>query len=441
MTGIDALTAEVLDGLPIVAEVATTPPNLAPEWWQERPELARIRQAAHDRTVSADAVLGAVLARVAVLTPPTVRLPAVVGTAGTLDLAVALVAPSGSGKSSAVRVSGDLFPVNRPDVAVVPLGSGEGLIESYLGFVDEVDDQGKTVKVKRQVRTGVLALLDEGQALAEMGGRKGSTLMPTIRSAWTGDQLGQANATEERRRCLPAGEYRFSLIAAFQTDLAVALVDDAAGGTPQRFLFVSATDDAIPDDGPGWPTDASWKPPKRSGQLDIDPAIAGEIRARHLARARGEVVPDPLDAHRDLSRLKVAGLLALLAGRTDIDADDWRLAGDVLDVSDRVRGGIVAAARWRAREAERTHVARLTGRAAALDDDAGRRALIGMAKAIARHVHRATCKSGCKRSCATRSTSGKHREHSTVSEALAEAVTRGWVVVDGDAILPGETSP
>ena len=38
-----------------------------------RPELGRIRQAAHARARSADAVLGAVLARVAMLTPPTMR--------------------------------------------------------------------------------------------------------------------------------------------------------------------------------------------------------------------------------------------------------------------------------------------------------------------------------------------------------------------------------
>lgn len=432
----------ILAGLPDPPEVPVDPStNLAPAWWDERPELARIRQAAHARTVSADAVLGACLARVAALVPPTVRLPAVVGTAGTLDLAVALVAPSGAGKSSAVRVSGELVPITSEDVAVVPLGSGEGLVESYFGMVDEVDQKGSTVRVKRQVRRGVLAILDEGQALAELGHRKGSTLMPTIRSAWSGDMLGQANATEERRRRLPAGEYRFAMIAGFQTALAVALIDDATGGTPQRFLFLAATDDTIPDLGAGWPEAPPWTPPRHTGEMDIDPTVAAEIRSRNLARARGELVPDPLDAHRDLSRLKVAGLLALLAGRTDIDADDWRLAGDVLDVSDRVRAGIIDAARQRAREAERSATAHHIRRATALDDDAGQRAVVGMAKAIARHVARRRCDGGCTRSCCTRATKSTHRLHATIDEALDHAAGHGWIATDGDLILPGTECP
>jgi len=416
-------------------------PNLPPEFWTERPELGQVRRAAHARARSSDAVLGALLARLAALVPPSITLPAPVGTAGTLDLVIALIGNSGTGKSSSVRVAAELLPIKDPGVAVVPLGSGEGLIEAYLDFVEEVGDDGKTRKVKRQVRRAVLALLDEGQALGEMGARKGSTLMPTIRSAWSGDRLGQANASEERKRNIAPGQYRFALIAGFQVQQAAALIDDAPGGTPQRFVFFAAEDASIPDDGPGWPGELRFKVPShQAGPMHLDADVNAEIRSRALARSRGETIIKPLDAHRDLSRLKVAGLLAILAGRLNINAVDWRLAGLIVDASDRVRAGIITAARIRLADAERSATSRIVKRAAAVDKDAEGRAVDTMARAIARHVHRDRCE-GCKHRCAARSTSGKHRGQASVDDAIGKAVELGWIALDGDTIRPGQDQP
>jgi len=416
--------------------------NLPASFYDERPELGHIRAAAYSRARSPDAVLGATLARLAVLTPPTLRLPAPVDSEASLDFAVAVIGRSGAGKSGALKVGRDLLAIESDDLDVVGLGSGEGIVESYLGMVDEVDDAGKAVRVKRQVRRGVLFLLDEGQALAEMGSRRGSTLLPTIRSAWAGEMLGQANASEERRRKLPAGEYRFALVAGFQLEYATALLDDAAGGTPQRFVFLNAHDAAIPDDAPPWPGPLNWRPPVHgAGPMGLDAGVAAEIRRRALAVSRDEVDIDPLDSRRDLVRLKVAGLLALLAGRTDITADDWRLAGQVLDASDRVRAGIIDAARWRASESERARTSKLARQAADLDDDATTRAIDTMGAAIARHVHRGQCDGGCRRRCVTQVTSGKHRKLATVDDALADAARHGWIVVNGADITPGETTP
>lgn len=448
MTTIEDLTAQIVAGLPAIGTAPTdtpsapAPPNLPADFWGERPELARIRRAAHCRARSADAVLGVVLARIATLTPPSITLPAVVASEATFDLAVALIGHSGTGKSSGAKVGGELVPIDDDAVAVLPLGSGEGIIEAYFTLEDEIGDDGKTRRKKRQTRRAVLAMLDEGQALAEMGGRRGSTLLPTIRSAWTGDRLGQANASEETKRHIAPGSYRFALIAGFQTELAATLMDDAAGGTPQRFAFFAAEDPTIPDDAPDWPGPIRWSPPvHQAGPLDLDPTVAAEIRGRALARSRGEVIVDPLDAHRDLGRLKVSGLLALLAGRTNIDADDWRLAGDIYDASDRVRTGIVNAARWRAQQAEQGSIRTHVRRAAAIDDDVATRSLDAMARAIGRHVHRGRCAEGCGRRCVSRSTSGKHREHASIDDAIEEARRRGWVITDGDEIKVGEERP
>jgi hypothetical protein len=427
---------------PTPTSAPTCIPNLPAEFYDTRPELAHIRQAAHARARSADAVLGVVLARVAALVPPTLRLPAIVGSTATLDVVVALIGHSGSGKSSSADVAAELVPIGGDDVAVLALGSGEGLIEAYLDHVDEIDEKGKIKQAKRQVRRGVLAMLDEGQALAEMGNRRGSTLMPTIRSAWSGGRLGQANASDDRKRHLAAGEYRFALVAGFQLEHATALIDDAAGGTPQRFLWFAAEDPTIPDDAPAWPDPLRWKMPRHTvNPLGVDDRVANEIRGRALARSRGVVVVDPLDAHRDLSRMKVAGLLAIMADRLTIDVDDWRLAGDVLDASDRVRTSIVTDAQRRAREKERTTTAGHIRREAAIDDDKVIRARNSMATSLARHVHRNQCDGGCTRRCVRHSTASKHRQLATFDDAVAVAVREGWITLDGEIIKPGKETP
>jgi hypothetical protein len=418
--------------------------NLPASFYEERPELAHIRAAAHCRALSADAVLGCVLARLSVLTPPSLRLPAVVVAEATLDTAVAIIGTSGSGKSGAAQVAGELLPITEDDLAVLPLGSGEGITEAYLAMIDEIDPTtGKPQRVKRQVMRGVLFMLDEGQALEQIGSRNGSTLLPTIRTAWTGAQLGQANASEERRRKLPAYEYRFALIAGFQVEYAAPLLDDHAGGTPQRFLYLPAHDPTIPDDAPEWPGEFKWHPPVHTaGPMGLFPDVASEIRRRSLAVSRGVITDvDPLDSRRDLVRLKVSGLLAVFAGRTAITGDDWRLAGQILNTSDKVRRSILDAARFRKREGERTKNASAAMRAATLDDDATSRATETMAAALARHVHRGNCKGGCKRRCITQATSGKHRHLVTIDEALSHAISQSWVTVKGELITPGQVAP
>jgi hypothetical protein len=339
-------------------------------------------------------------------------------------------------------VGAELFPITDNQVATVPLGSGEGIVEAYMGEVAEVDNTGKTKKVKRQVRRAVLAMLDEGQALAELGTRKGSTLLPTIRSAWSGDRLGQANASEDTRRHLPPGAYRFAIVAGFQLEHAVNLIDDAAAGTPQRFAWFAAHDPTVPDEPPDWPGPIRWRPPiHKPGAMSIDATVAAEIRARNLARTRGQVIIDPLDAHRDLGRLKIAGLLALLAERQTITVDDWTIAGTVMDSSDRVRTEIITAATWRAHEAERGAIGTHVRRAAALDDDAEHRALTGMAKAIGRHVGRGQCDEPCRYRCVSRSTKSAHRKLATIDDAIDEAQRHGWITVNGDTFTAGQETP
>lgn len=428
----------------IIAEVRgpdTPAPNLPTTFWDTRPELAAIRDTAHARTRSADAVLGAVLARVATCIHPTVTLPPIVGARGSLDYIAALVAPSGAGKSSSTAIAAELIDVSDDRTSVITHGSGEGLIDSYLGMVQEHDDDGKPVKVRRQVKDAVLVEIDEGQVLAELGSRKGSTLGPTLRSAWSGATLGTANADAERRRHIPGGSYRFAAIVGLQTAKAAAVLDDADGGTAQRFVWFSATDPNIPDNPPTKPA-WSWERTIHDWMtFKVDESVATEIRARDLARSRGEVTPDPLDGHRDLARLKTAALLAMLnRSKVEVTAQDWDLAGQVMDASDRVRQTIIDHAQWVAKDAARRDTDRHLARAQALDDDAADRALRRVARTIANHVWRSDCKQ-CSTSCATRAMASRDRRLVTTQEAVTSASAAGWIEAKAGVLTRGPVEP
>ncbi|MGI8936895.1 MAG: hypothetical protein ACR2JF_01530 [Iamia sp.] len=449
-----ATVDDILDGLDLPdVDAATTSTSLPGGWWTARPELAHVRQAAHARARSADALLGVILARVAAATPPTVRLPAIVGSPGSLNLAVAIVGAPGIGKSSGAEVGAELVALDDPAVGdAVPIGSGEGLVDAFLGPpVEEVDPvTGDKRRVRRQVRRGVLAVLDEGQALAELGQRKGSTLMPTLRTAWTGGVLGQANAAEDRRRRLPAHAYRLAVLIGLQPEHAAALLDDAAAGTPQRFLWLAGLDPTVPDEPPPWPGPLPWTAPAPTShgatpvplEMAVPPEVAAGIRAANVARTRGEASVDTLDAHRDLSRLKVAGLLAVLADRpTRMTAEDWHLAGTVLDTSDAVRASLVQRATREAKAREEEGHRSAIRRDYALDTAKANGAARRMAEAMGRHVHRRSCEDGCRRRCLTQATRSTDRRVATIDEALDLAVAEQWLEVQRDAYVAGQSRP
>ena len=45
-----------------------------------------------------------------------------------------------------------------------------------------------------KVRDNAFVYVDEGQTLNQQGKRQGNIVLPTIRSAWNGETLGQSNA-------------------------------------------------------------------------------------------------------------------------------------------------------------------------------------------------------------------------------------------------------
>jgi hypothetical protein len=182
------------------------------------------------------------------------------------------------------------------------------------------------IKVKKKLRDNAFVYVDEGQTLNQQGKRQGNIVLPTIRSAWNGETLGQANASNETTRHIPAGSYSLGIVTGYQKDTAQDLVGDVAPGTPQRFGMCSATDPTVP-----------LEPPEHPGYLDVNLDGASKItfcreineelwRQNHAKVTGVEDDDAELDSHEPLMLSKLSALLWLIDGREEVTLDDWALA-------------------------------------------------------------------------------------------------------------------
>ncbi|MDZ5441756.1 hypothetical protein U2F26_03290 [Micromonospora sp. 4G57] len=308
------------------------------DFWAARASLARVHQFARARRGAPWATLGVVLTRVVTATPPFVVLPALVGGHGSLNLFVATVGASSAGKGTAERIGEESVDVG--PITTASVGSGEGIAHLYA----------------RRVRGGgierhtdaVLLSVPEIDTLAALGSRQGATLLPELRRAWSGEALGFSYADPDKRLPIPGHSYRLALLVGVQPARAGGLLADADGGTPQRFIWLPATDPAAPDVAPDLPAGLLWqRPPWPMAEfgtsrvvLPVCQAARAAVDAARLARLRGQ--PSDLDGHALFAQLKTAAALALLDGRAEVTEEDWQLAGVVATVSRRTRDGITA---------------------------------------------------------------------------------------------------
>ncbi|EWC61904.1 DNA primase/helicase, phage-associated [Actinokineospora spheciospongiae] len=323
-----------------------TPPSL----WDERPILRHLHDFARGRRVAPLAVLGVTLARVVAATPSNIVLPPIIGGDGTLNLFVALVGDSGAGKGSAEAAAAEAIDISAltdrisgEPVRTVNVGSGEGFAHMFV-----TRRQGELVRI----RDSVLFSVPEVDTLSALGARQGATLMPVLRSAWSGERIGFSYADPTKALDIEPRSYRCALLLGVQPAKAGPLLGDAEGGTPQRFLWVRAADKGILKNPPPPPTPVVWDrkyPTVPRYEMAVTREAVDEIGDAHWRRSRGE--GDALDGHALYTRLKVAAALALLDRRLDVTSDDWRLSGRIMALSDRTRAGVVADLRERASKA------------------------------------------------------------------------------------------
>ena len=435
--------------------------NLPPEFWESRPKLTQIRNASHSAYVSADVVLGCVLARIATRTHWSIKIPNIGTRApGSLNIFIAPVGESGTSKSSAYQIADVLIPATDTELIWLgaPLGSGEGIIEAFLttSTTTNPETRRKTT-TKTQTRDGVLFHLDEGAAFDQLGDRKGTTLKPTLRQAWGGEALGQTNASQETRRHLQEHHYRMCLVMSFQPTYTEHLLSESDAGTPQRFIWLSATDPNIdPDQNKtNKITPLDWEPPKtilgmsdgyRTQTLEIDASIIAELEAGRLAKVRGEFITAAMDSHRDLQHMKTAALLAILDNRLNITRDDWNLANMILNTSRAVwescQAHITAKHRTKNDAADTRAINRMLKTEDASENNAldkMARAVDNMARAIAHKVHKE--KTGLTKRDLRHATSSADRGHASLEDAIDLAIEKGWIKQAGDIYVPGESTP
>lgn len=326
----------------VVEQVDAPTSSELEDFWTSRKLLAHIEQFARARRASPWAVLAVVLARVVTCTPPMIVLPPIVGGIASLNLFVGLVGTSGSGKGAAERVAAEC--VRTKHIKQITTGSGEGIGHAYKarkkggdGGADWLDDDH-----------AVLFSVPEIDTLSALGARSGATLMPELRRGWSGEALGFQYADPTRRLLIEEHAYRMCLVAGIQPARAQALLDDSDGGTPQRFVWVSAADPDAPDIAPDAPAPMTWHAPHWNrpelrdlhGRIHMTvPQIARDvIDAARLARLRE--AGEALDGHLLLAQLKLAAAFAIADGRLDIDEHDWQLADVLTRQSTAVRAGI-----------------------------------------------------------------------------------------------------
>lgn len=458
--------------------------TLPEEFWAARPVLRHIRQAAHARVVSGDVLLHSVLARLASLWPHTVRLHSGVGSGSgaSANLYVAVVGPSGAGKTSGVSVAREMLPVPhwlKPDDYAEdwPLGTGEGIAESFMGSKRvSVDDKSTDVKtglpkmhsVRTQVRHNALLHADEGEVLTRMLQRQGAIIGETLRRGWTGGTLGQANGRQETTRIIKDGRYSLGLVIGFQPETAQPLLADVAAGTPQRFLWCWALDPAVPDvlpAAPG-PLTAVWRAARADpadtvggtgwivgdpfsdvdqAPVSFDPAIVAGLVGDRAARVRGEESAQlpTLDAHMPLMLVKVAALLAQLDGRRAVGAEDWRLAGMVWATSCAVRDHSIElgrAQRGKERAGEIRHHADREGAAEAARLQVRDGAFSAQVARVARRLaDQVVQRKDVQRAELRRLVTSKDR--GAFEDALSLAIENGWVARDEAHLAPGPMAP
>ncbi|MEU1194953.1 hypothetical protein ABZ446_01860 [Streptomyces sp. NPDC005813] len=438
------------------------------EVYAARAELRHIRQAGHSRSRSGDVALLATLVRLSALVSHRIRADTGIAGYASLNLFGGVVGPSGIGKSTGVEVADRLLPAPAElDFRDgLPIGSGEGLAEVFMGVVEEETGEVRkkggtetpvTVSVRKQVRHNAFFYVDEGATITRlMRERSGSTLGETLRSAAVGQTLGQTNASKDTSRYIPSGSYSMGLLVGFQPETAAPLFEEIAEGTPQRFVWVQVIDPAIPDKQPPWPGELhAWRnaatapPGDEAGRfvlVSFDESIKAELRAADLAKVRGQVdVSDQnqLDSQAPVMRVKLASLLAILAGRRHVDPEDWRLAQLLWEASCAARDAVLAhgAAQRRAEQEKRTTArieeeVRVDHAKQLAEEKRTERATERLALRISAYVHA----NGPKTRSELR-TRAAGREKHLLPDAYAYGQLREWLIEADGKFAPGPVPP
>ena len=188
--------------------------------------------------------------------------------------------------------------------------------------------------------------MPEAKTLEALAGRQGSTLISELLKGFMGESLGFTNSSRETTTSVEAHTYRLCLGIGVQPQNAVFFLSREKDGFPQRFWWVPTIDRYAPEVRPDRVQPIDIVVPDFGSEryeVPIPSEVRQEIDAHRYRVLIGADDVDPLDGHLMLTRQKVAFALAVLAQRKTVDADDWRIAGELMSISVQVRRDMAAA--------------------------------------------------------------------------------------------------
>ncbi|MFD4320141.1 hypothetical protein [Streptomyces sp. NPDC058548] len=439
-------------------------------FWNATPTLGQIQQMARARRTSPDAVLHALLARVAAMADPTVRASSGIHSPATLGWYCGLFGPPGTSKGQAEKAAAVLAPFPQTNLAHIDISTGQGMIAAYLELKDDPDDDKGKKKILVQSTSRGYALATEGSVLEAMAQMSvGAMLNGVLCKAWMSERQGTSNADIERRRVLPEDSYTLSMSLGVQEEPAAKLLEMGSIGLPQRLAWAHARlSQDTPKErpavtGPVFVTTqngedvpvTTWVSTLRSIVIPVPVRATQELDDLVLEIAFGRGEEFPLDTHEPLWRLKCAALLALLHGRTTVSEEDWDLAAVMWRTSRSVRNRVQEAARRRLRAQKEARVAEavqtaVESQAAVYESLHGvHPSVVNVAKRAHRYLQRNEGEISARdvnRNCIKKPDRDKYRASGATdslwSAALQHGCEQGWLVVlEGGLLVAGTVAP
>lgn len=440
---------------------------LPEEFWASSPILTQIKQAAGSRPCAPDAVLHALLARLAACTEPTVLVKLPFASDKPLCAYSGIFGNPGSGKGEAERLAAQLlpFPTEVKDgMATIKLATPEGLVQAYMRR-EETENflTGETTTHMVQAFRRGYVQETEGSVFTAMSRKEDSKFNGVLCGMWMAEESGASLANEEKSRLLDKGTYTLGMSMSVQLEPAAQLLAMKSVGLPQRLAWAHARPAAevshegvdvmaftsleefaalMPEieslrNGIDGDTDlASWVSSLRD--VDVQPTL-DMAKELYMLIFRRHERPE-LDVHEPLWKNRYTLLMALLHGETELSDLHWWQACVLWDTSRAVRGLVE-------REAERTETelrnTEAVNRAAAMATmqevlTGVNPVVVGVAKAMWRQVKR----NGEMelREVARKTIGGKQRraygEHdvSLVEAARLYAKEKRWLKLDGKVL-------
>jgi hypothetical protein len=373
------------------------------DFWKARPMLQHIYNFAESRDISPWPVFGCVMAQICAATPHNVVLPPIVGSYGSLNLFFALVGESGDGKGGAMGIAAEAVnTANGENYDLHTLGSGQAIAHA---FVTRRKDPVSKELVLERIANSALFTLEEVDLLASHAAMQGSTVLAELRRLYMGERLGHLYVDPTKHTPVEAHTYRAAFVTGVQPAQAGVLLNDATGGTPQRFIWLpvlSPPPEYPPVEPPGawvwkppaWAPDPApaffdtsgtyWAADKPRITMAVPQCAVRAIKAARLARRQGG--GDPLDGHLLLCQLKLAANLAIADSRAEVTEEDWQLADAVMQKSNRTRQQVIEALARKEKTRNEARGKAEATRAVLVDDAREEAAVQRVARAVIKHL-------------------------------------------------------